>query len=113
MQIIFSLFFYAIFSITEKIKVDSYVNSAKTYKKLLNRNAALFGFIYALINGGANFLNTVVAKEIDATIQFPIITGGTILVSIILGRAIFKEKLNLIQIVQLIIVSIAIIFFVL
>ena len=113
---IFSLFFYVIFSIIEKTKknkIDSNDNSEKTYTKLLNKNAILFGFIYALINGGANFLNTIVAKEIDATIQFPIITGGTILVSIILGRIIFKEKLNKIQIVQLITVTIAIILFVL
>jgi len=106
---VMAFIFYAIFSLKEK-KEDEKQNIE--YVPLINKTALLFGFLFALVNGTASFLNILCAKSVDATAQFPIITGGTIFVSLVLGRIIFKEKLTKIQIIQAIIAIISTILFI-
>lgn len=50
--------------------------------------------VSALICGVSNMINFTYAKTIPATVIYPIITGGTILFSILGDRLIFKEKLT-------------------
>lgn len=72
-----------------------------TEKNKRTAKSVLCGFSFAVLNGTATFLQLCSAKYVNATAQFPIITGGTLVFSAILGRLIYKEKLSAIRIVQL------------
>ena len=67
-------------------------------KKLLF--TLLCAFAFAAVNGTATFLQLVSAKHVSATAQFPIITGGTLVFSAILGWLSYKEKLSKLKIAQ-------------
>ncbi|MBQ8213381.1 MAG: EamA family transporter [Clostridia bacterium] len=53
-----------------------------------------YGVLSGLANGIANFLTLMLAGLESASILFPIISGGTILTSLIFGRLLFREKLK-------------------
>ena len=49
-------------------------------------------FIYALIGGGAYILQLICAETLDATLLYPLITGGSIIFTVIFGWIFYKEK---------------------
>ncbi len=53
-----------------------------------------FGMLSGLANGLANFLTLILAGLENASVLFPIISAGTIFVSLICGRLIFRDKLK-------------------
>ena len=54
--------------------------------------------LFSLLIGGAmytgNFLILLAANEVPASVQFPLISGGTIVLSAIVSATVFKEKLS-------------------
>ena len=51
----------------------------------------------ALIGGVSYMLQLVGAKELPATVLYPLVTGGSILFSAFAGKVFFKEKLSAYQ----------------
>jgi len=43
---------------------------------------------------GGNFLQLIAANKVDASVQFPMISGGVIVLSAIVSAVIFKEKIS-------------------
>lgn len=58
---------------------------------LKSMSIILFATIVSRIAG---VINLDIAKTMDASVLFPLVTGGTILATALLGRIIFKEKLS-------------------
>ena len=57
-------------------------------------------FIMFLIGATAytgNFLHLAVAEKVPASVQFPLVSGGVIVLSAIVSRLIFKEKISKIE----------------
>lgn len=77
-------------------------NIAITKKKWL-RGIALM-FFYAIISGVAFFIQVNSAIHLPATVLYPIVTGGTIVVTALLGRVFFKEKISAFNLIGLAIV---------
>lgn len=54
----------------------------------------LFGVGFGLVNGFASLLQFASASHINASVQYPILTGGSIVFSALLGYLVFKEKIS-------------------
>lgn len=54
----------------------------------------LYGIGFGLVNGLASLLQFASASHINASVQYPILTGGSIVFSALLGFLVFKEKIN-------------------
>lgn len=63
-------------------------------KELKTIKGKRYGVLSGLANGTANFLTLVLAGMENASVLFPIISAGTILISLICGRLVFREKLK-------------------
>ena len=63
-------------------------------KELKTIKGQRYGVLSGLANAAANFLTLVLAGLENTTVLFPIISGGTILASLLCGRLLFKEKLK-------------------
>ncbi len=86
-------------------------DAAKHLKKMIV-GTLLCGLFFAAMNGTAPFLQVLSAKYVNATAQYPIITGGTLVFSAILGRIIYKEKLSKLKILQIAVSCVATVLFV-
>ena len=87
------------------------VPAARSNKKI--PIALLCALVYAALNGSATFLNNTGAKHLPASAQFPIITGGTLVFSALLGWLIYKEKPTRMQFVRLVVAVTATVLFIL
>lgn len=58
------------------------------------KKPVLFGAGFGVVNGLASLLQFISASYVNASVQFPIITGGSIVFSALLAYLFFKEKLN-------------------
>ena len=58
----------------------------------LDKKSALFALAYSLVNAVGSFGLASCAKTLDASLLYPLITGGTILFSALVGFVLFKEK---------------------
>lgn len=68
-------------------------NSGTTGK--INIRHALIVTIFAAVStNSAEFINLLSAAKLPASVLYPLITGGTIILSAIAGRVFFKEKLS-------------------
>ena len=65
-----------------------------------------------VVGSTAYLLQLICASHLPATVQFPIMTGGTIIFTAILGMIFFNEKISLRQTISLIICVISTILFV-
>jgi len=65
-----------------------------SFKELRTLKGKHFGVLSGLANGLANFLTLILAGLENASVLFPIISAGTIFVSLICGRLIFRDKLK-------------------
>lgn len=63
-------------------------------KELRTLKGKHLGVLSGLANGLANFLTLILAGLENASVLFPIISAGTIFVSLICGRLIFRDKLK-------------------
>lgn len=65
----------------------------------------------AVISGAGFLFQLIGAKDLDASILFPIITGGTIIFTSLAGLLFFKEKLSKVQVLSIILCFTATLFF--
>ncbi len=56
----------------------------------------------AVIGGVSYMLQLIGAKELPATVLYPIVTGGSIIFSALSGKIFFKEKLSVYQLVSIV-----------
>ena len=56
--------------------------------------AAPWAMCDGILNGVANLLLLLSLKTLAPSLQYPIVTGGTIFLSVIFGRLVYKEKSN-------------------
>ena len=57
----------------------------------------LFSAAYGICNGGVNLLVMILSGRMPAAVMFPIISGGSVLVTYFISRFAFKERLSRIQ----------------
>jgi len=70
-----------------------------SFKKIL----AFYITILSSVIGGVSYLLQLIgAKEIPATVLYPLVTGGNIIFSSIAGKVFFKESFNKLQIISII-----------
>lgn len=73
--------------------------SEKEERRRAFQKSALWAFLislgYMLFSGFGYLLQLNAAKEIEASLLYPIVTGGSILFSTLTAWAVFKEKINL------------------
>ncbi|MBR7133804.1 MAG: DMT family transporter [Clostridia bacterium] len=65
-----------------------------------SRFAFLISGAFALLSGVSYMLQLIGAKELPATVLYPIVTGGSIVFSTLSGRLFFKEKISCYQLVS-------------
>lgn len=75
--------------------------------------SALFGIGYGILNGLGNYFNSVstAPTALGSSVVYPLVTGGTILFSTLLGRVVYKEKITLKTIIGFILILSATIIF--
>ena len=56
-----------------------------SYRKKIRASAAGFGFGSGLLNQVANFLLLVALLHVSASVQYPMVTGGTMIVSTVIA----------------------------
>jgi multidrug transporter EmrE-like cation transporter len=61
----------------------------------------MIAFGAAAISGISYLLQLTGAKELPATVLYPMVTGGCIIFSALSGRIFFKEKLSTYQLVSI------------
>lgn len=61
------------------------------------RKGAVPGVLCGLANGGTNLLVMVVTRTMAKSVFFPAISGGSMIVSYIVSRTVFKERYTLVQ----------------
>ena len=69
--------------------------------------------IIAVVNGVGQSFNLLAAKTVDASLLYPLITGGTMVLSAVCGRLFFKEKISKYNAISLIFAILGTILFVL
>ena len=70
-----------------------------SFKKRIGFYITVFS---ALIGGVSYLLQLIGAKDLPATVLYPLVTGGNIIFSSIAGKVFFKEKFNKLQIISII-----------
>lgn len=66
------------------------------------KSAALAILGSAIIGGVSYMMQLIGAKELPATVLYPIVTGGSIIFSALAGKVFFKEKLPAYQLVSIV-----------
>ena len=59
-----------------------------------------FAASYGALNGIAYILQLLAASELPASVQYPMVTGGTVVLSALVGRFVFKEKSSRIGVIS-------------
>ena len=67
-------------------------NTGRRKNLSLDKKSVAFAVAYALVNAVGSFGLVSCAKTLDASLLYPLITGGTILFSALVGFVLFKEK---------------------
>lgn len=71
-----------------------FVRDKGTFAHAFSPGLVLIGFLSAVVGSAAYFFQLIGAKNLPATVLYPIVTGGTILFTALLGRMFFKERLT-------------------
>ena len=76
----------AVFALINKGKKEVFLSVKKTAPNLW------IVVMYAIVNQAGAILQLVAAKTVDASVMFPMITGGVMVISALFGYLFFKEK---------------------
>ena len=95
---IFKIFYCSILFFTHRKKGK--------YKLLVGKSSLLTGAGFAVVHIAATLLQLFCAITVNASLMYPLVTGGVLIFTPILSRIIFKEKLNVFDIIE-IVVSVA------
>lgn len=104
-SLIASLFFLVVSVINIRRNNSKLDNIAITNKKLLFITAISFG-VFSLIFNRINFHNSI---ALPSHLLFPIFNGSILIISLFTGYIIFKEKINKVQLMGIVIGIIAIV----
>lgn len=75
------------------------------------KKGALLMFLWGILNGAANlFVMMLSAKRVPASLMYPLISGGSIILTWITARFFYKEKLTMLQNVGMILGTASVIF---
>lgn len=96
-----ALFYAAQFLLSGAVWLGGCLFGKKKDLPKLTGKATLNALAFAGCNGAATFLQVYSAIYVKATAQFPIITGGTLVFSALLGFLIYREKLSPVRLVQI------------
>lgn len=89
------LFLIAMFqTVISSIIALSSATTEKPLDVIKKKKPLLFGVGFGIVNGLASLLQFSSAAHINASVQYPILTGGSIVFSALLGYLVFKEKIN-------------------
>ena len=64
------------------------------YKMLVGKNSLLMGTGFAIVHIVATLLQLYCAIRVNASLMYPLVTGGALMFTPILSWMIFKEKMN-------------------
>lgn len=80
--------------IPSKVAEDSFENEERTGGGTRGSflSSLLVAIGYGVFNGMGNYFIAISTVEVGASVTFPIVNGGTILVSTLLGLVLYKEK---------------------
>ncbi len=73
----------------------------KSKRSFSSKNTFFIMIGSALIGGVSYMLQLIGAKELPATVLYPIVTGGSIIFSALSGKVFFKEKLSFYQLASI------------
>ena len=73
--------------------------------------AALFCSLFGLISATGNFLQMLGARNLPAVLLYPVVTGGSIILSALFGLLFFKEKLDKFNIISIVLAFAATVLF--
>ncbi len=76
-------------------------NKGSRKKPFLNKKSVGLIVIIAAVSGLSYMLQLIGAKNLPATVLYPMVTGGSIIFSSLAGVALFKEKLSKFQIISI------------
>ena len=65
------------------------------YRLLIGKSSLTMGTGFAVVHIAATLLQLYCAISVNASLMYPLVTGGTLVFTPILSRVIFKEKINL------------------
>ena len=82
------------------------------YKLLVGKASLLTGAGFAAVHIAATLLQLYCAITVNASLMYPLVTGGVIIFTPILSRIIFKEKLTVFVILEILISVVATVLFV-
>ena len=101
---IFKIFYCSILFFTHRKKGK--------YKLLVGKSSLLTGAGFAAVHIAATLLQLYCAITVDASLMYPLVTGGVLVFTPILSRLIFKEKLTVFVIIEILISVVATVLFV-
>ncbi len=78
-----------------------YAVTGRKTRVQVNRQAIVLGMLFSVVNGTAAFCQLISARHVYASAQFPIITGGTMVFSLLLGFWIYRERPGRAQVGQI------------
>lgn len=97
------LFFGAILPFVSRRKKDNISLNAKTYLIIISS---------AIVSSVSYWFQLICAEHLPATIQFPVVSGGSIIFTAIIALICFKEKISKMQLVSIILCTISAVIFV-
>lgn len=68
---------------------------AKTPREKISRGGKGCGILVGVCMAAANFCSTALVHAENATVLYPLLTAGTLVLTLACGRLLFKEKLKL------------------
>lgn len=98
----------------DAVKRDNTAESSRTGQKIMiKRQWMLLLMIagYAVVSGAGYLLQLIGAAHLPASAMYPIVTGGTVVLTSLSGRIFFKEKLTLPILIGLLLTVVATVLF--
>ena len=109
--LIFVFAYWAIVSKKQKKETVIHEKPIEKWKKILL--PILLVLITAIVSATGQFFNLFAAKTVDASLLYPLITGGSMVLTAICGRIFFKEKITKYNAISLCIAVVSTVLFVL
>ena len=91
-----------LFKALVSLAVLPFVNSQKQARLFSSKTTLLVIGASALIGGVSYMFQLIGARELPATVLYPLVTGGSIIFSTLSGIVFFKEKISVYQIISIV-----------
>lgn len=87
------------------------VASAKKEKLSSSKDALISGFGFAIVHMTGTMIQFITATRVDGSLLFPLVTGGTLIFTPILSAIIYKEKIEIVNIICIVLSFLATVIF--